>query len=72
MGFGARVERVVVDARRRAGNFAVVGGGVEVYDAEARLQEVDAGDEGFALDAVFVEVGGVSVGGCDEDDAVGH
>lgn len=69
---GRFVEGVVVDARGGPGDFAVVGGGVEVDDLEAGFQQVDAGDEGGALDAVFVEVVGVAVGGCHEDDAVGH
>lgn len=69
---GGFVDGVVVDARGRAGELAVVGGGVEVYYLEARFEQVDAGDEGGALDAVFVQVVGVPVGGRDEDDAVGH
>lgn len=59
------VERGVVYAAWRTGNFAVVGRGVEVYDVEPVFEQVDAGDEGFALDAVFVEVVWMAVGGCD-------
>ena len=69
---GSFVQRVVVDSRRRSRHFAVVGRGVEIEDAETGFEQIDAGDEGGALDAVFVEVVGVSVGGCDEDDAMGH
>ena len=69
---GCGVEWVVIDAGRGTGNFPIVGCGVEVQDAEVMLEEGDAGEERFALDAVFVEVGWVSVGGCDEDGAVGH
>ena len=39
---------------------------------EAVFEEVDTRDEGFALNAVFVEVVWVAVGGCDQDNAVGH
>lgn len=69
---GVWAERVVVDGCWGTGDLAIVGGGVEVDDVEGGLEEVDAGDEGFALDAVLVEVVGVTVGGGDEEDAVGH
>lgn len=39
---------------------------------QAVFEEVDAGDEGFALDAVLVEVVWVAVGGGNEDNTVGH
>ena len=39
---------------------------------EAGFEQVDAGDEGFALDAVFVELVWVAVRGCDEDYTMGH
>lgn len=63
---------MVVDARRGTGHFAVVDGGIEIDDAQAGFEEVDAGQEGLALDAVLVEVVGRTVGGGDEDDAVAH
>ena len=69
---GSSVQWVVVDSGWWSRHFAVIGCGVEVEDAETGFEHVDAGDEGGALDAVFVEVVGVSVGCCDEDDAVGH
>lgn len=69
---GVWAEWVVVDGCWGTGNLAIVGGGVEVDDVEGGLEEVDAGNEGFALDAVLVEVVGVAVGGGDEEDAVGH
>ena len=62
----------MVDVGWGTGDFAVVCWGVDVDDAEGGFEEVDAGDEGFSLDAIFVEFVRVSVGGCDEDDAVGH
>lgn len=67
-----RVERRVVDSTWRTGDLAIVGWRIEVDDVEAVLEEVDARDEGFALDAVAVEFVGVAVGGGDEDDAVRH
>lgn len=70
--FGARVEGVVVDARRRAGDLAVVCLRVEVQDGEAALEQVDTWDEGFTLDAVFVQVVRVPVAGRDDDGAVRH
>lgn len=51
---------------------AVVGGRVEVDDAEALAEEVDAGDKRLALDAVLVQVGRVAVRGGDDDGAVVH
>ena len=59
------VERGVVDAGGWAGNLAVVGGGVEVYYVETIFEQVDSGDEGFALDAVEVKLVGMAIGGCD-------
>lgn len=58
-------QRVVVDCSWGTRDFAVVCGGVEVDDVEGCFEKRDAGDEGFALDAVFVEVVWVAVGGCD-------
>jgi len=39
---------------------------------ETVFEEVDAGDEGFTLDAVFVKVIGVAVGSRDQDNAMRH
>lgn len=69
---GLRTERVVVDARWRTGDFPVVGGRVKVDYIEHGFQEGDTRDEGFALDAVQVEVIWMSVRGCNEDNAVRH
>lgn len=65
-------ERVVVDCRWGTGDFAVICGGVKVDDCEIGLEEVDAWDERFALNAVFVQFVGVAIGCGDENDAVGH
>jgi hypothetical protein len=62
---------VVVDGSWGTGNLAVIGWGVEVYNVQGGFEKCDAGDEGFALNAVFVEIVWVAVGCCDEDDAVG-
>lgn len=72
MRFRRLVERMVVDARRGPGDLAVIGRGVEVQYCEAFLQEVDTWNEGFALDAVFVQVVWVSVTCCDDDGTVCH
>lgn len=72
MRLRAGVERVVVHAGRRAGNFAVVGLAVEVQDGQSALEEVDAGDEGFALNAVLVQIVRVPVACRDDDSAVRH
>jgi hypothetical protein len=52
IGFFA--QRVVVHRGRRAGNLAVICWRVEIDDVQGCFEECDAGDEGFALDAVFV------------------
>lgn len=65
-------QRVVVDSSRGPGDFAVIRWGVEVDDAQICLEEVDAWDEGFTLDAVFIQVVWMTVGCGDEDNAVGH
>ena len=53
---GSFIERMMVNARGRTGNFPVVGCGVEIQDSETSLEEIDAGDEGLALEAVFIQV----------------
>ena len=67
-----RVQGGVIDAGGRTGDLAVVGGGIEVDYVQAVFEQVDAGDEGFALDAVLVELVRVPVGCCYQDHAVGH
>lgn len=69
---GVCAQRVVIDGGRGAGDLSVVRWRIEVDDIQGGFEEVDAGDEGLALDAVFVQVVWVAVGGCDEDDAVRH
>jgi len=66
------IQRVVVDTGWRAGNFPVVCVRVEVEHLEGGLEELDARDEGLALDAVLVQLIGVSVRGSDKDNAVRH
>lgn len=51
----------MVDTRRGTGDLAVVGVGVEVEDCEALFEEVNAGDEGLALDAVLVKIVGMAI-----------
>lgn len=69
---GGAIERVVVDAGRGSRKFSIVGGRVEVDDSELFLEEVDAGNEGLTLDAVFIQVVRMPVGRGDEDHTVGH
>ena len=63
---------VVVHGGWGAGDLSVVGRGVQIDHFESGLEELDAGDEGLALDAVLIKVVGVAVGCGDENDAVGH
>lgn len=70
--FRGSVQRVVIHTRWRTWDFAVVGVGVEVEYGEPALQQVDARDEGLALDTVFVQVVWVAITRCDDDGAVGH
>lgn len=72
MGHGGAVEWVVIHARGRAGQFPVVGLRVEVDDAQFVLQQVDAGDEGLALNSVLVQVVRVAVRGGYQHHAVRH
>ena len=66
------VYRRVVDTGRRAGNLAVVGRRVKVDHVKAVFKKVDAGDKGFVLDAVLVELIWMAVGSCNKDDAMRH
>lgn len=59
------IQRCVVNAGGRTRNFPVVRGRVEVYDMQAVFEEIDARNEGFALDTVAVEVIWVAIGGSD-------
>lgn len=70
VSFGS--QRVVVDSRRRPGDFTVVRGRVEIDHFQGCLQKIDAGNKGLSLDAVLVQFIGVSVGRCHQDDAVRH
>jgi hypothetical protein len=47
---------------QRSGDLAIVGAGIQVDDFETLLDELDGGDEGLALDAVDVELVGVTTG----------
>jgi hypothetical protein len=48
------VEWMEVDTTERSRDLAVVGARIEVLDDKARLDELDARDEGLALNAVLV------------------
>lgn len=72
VGFCGFVEGMVVDAGSGTGDLAVIGCAVEVDDRETSEEEVDAGDEGVTLDAVFVEFGRVTVTCCHDDGTVVH
>jgi hypothetical protein len=65
-------QRMVVNGRRGTGDFPVICRGVEIDHAQIGFKKIDAWNEGFALNAIFVQVVRVTVGGSDEDDAVGH
>lgn len=54
------------------GDLPVVRWGIEVDNTQVGLEEVDAGNKGLSLDAVFVQIVRVSVGGGDKDYAMGH
>ena len=58
---------VVVDLRHWSWDLTVVGLGVEVDDVGSVLDELDARDEGLALDSVDVQVVWLSVRGGKED-----
>jgi hypothetical protein len=47
-------QRVVVDSCWGTGDLAIVGWRVEVDNVQGGFEESNAGDEGFALNAVFV------------------
>ena len=66
------VERVVVHAGRWPGQLSIIGLRIEIDHTELFFEQVYAWDEGLPLDAIFVQVVWVAVGGGDEDDAVGH
>ena len=65
-------QRMVIDGSWRPRDFAVICWGIEVDDVQIGLEEVNAWDEGFALNAVFVQVVWMAVGCGDENNAVGH
>ncbi len=69
---GVLVQWRVVDTRGWTGNLAVVGWRVQVDNMESIFQEVYTRDEGFSLDAVFVEVIWVTVGGCNQNNSMRH
>ena len=62
----------MIDARRRSGDFSIVGSRVKVEDSEAGFQKVYTRDEGLALNAIFIEVVGVAIGGRYKNDTMGH
>jgi hypothetical protein len=70
--FGRSVQRVVVHARWWTWDFAVISLGIKVEHGEPAFEQVDARNEGLALDAVFVQVVWVAVARSDDDGAVGH
>jgi hypothetical protein len=54
------------------GDLPVVRWRIEIDNIQAGLEEVYTGNKGLSLDAVFVQIVRVSVGGGDKDCAMGH
>lgn len=72
MGSGGFVERMMVNARRWPWYLSVIGCGVKIQDPKTSFKQVYAGNERLALNAIFVQVIRLPIGGSDEDYSVRH